>query len=176
MADPYVTPAHQAAIDAARGTKVTVLTADMAAITANQTVQDIPGLGVAIGASATEMWLLKYWMLVKADNAVMDVKFGLTVPSGATFFFGGVVGSGGAPGGWGSPPVATTVNALGTAGTLAVGTAGGPTAPSGVAIVAVVYGGGTAGTVQLRVAQNTSDAGALQILKGSMVEATKVAS
>lgn len=150
-----------------------VLSADMAAITASTTLVDITGLGVEIGASATEIWLLKYWLLVSAANNVMDSKFLVTVPAAATTRFGGLVGGSGTPSGWGAATAATSVGTLATTGAVSVGTAGGGI--TGVGIVAMVFGGGTAGTAQIQVAQQTSDAGALQILRGSAVEALKLA-
>lgn len=155
------------------GPTVASLPADLTAITANTTLQDITGLGVAIGASATEIWLVKYWLLVNFANATMDIKLGLTGPAGATARWGGNVGGSANISGFGALDVASTpVRPRVFGESLALASLAGI---GGIAAVAIVVGGGTAGNVQLQYAQNTSDAGALQVLKSSLVEATKIA-
>jgi hypothetical protein len=158
------------------------LSADMAAITANTVLEDITGLGLAIGASTTEIWLVKWWLLVAAANATMDIKFGMTLPAGATMKWGSEAAagtSGNSPGAvWGAAPVAASSGLLGSgASSLVIGTLTAVAAnPMGIHFTAIVFGGGTAGLIQPQFAQNTSDAGALQILKGSLMEASKLAS
>jgi hypothetical protein len=152
-----------------------VLTADVGPIRSQIALQDITGLGLAIGASPTEIWLLKYWLDVYADTASIDVNNGFTVPPGCTMRWGGMPGNTSNTPGFGSVTAATTPLALLTeAQTLPNGVPA--AAATGVGLVAKVFGGGTAGTVQIRFAQNTSAAADLKILRGSVMEAIKVAS
>jgi hypothetical protein len=151
---------------------VAVLSADMTAISAQTTLQNVTGLGLAIGASATEIWRVTYWLLTTAANTTMDLKLGFTVPASctmkwATFGLNSEIPS------WATRGASNTPNAiLAESGTTSPATLGGT---QGTTITALVFGGGTAGTVQLQYAQNTSDAGNLQVLKGSMMEAIRVA-
>lgn len=150
-----------------------VLGADVGPISLQTALQNITGLGLAIGASATEVWLVKYWLLVNAANATMDVKFGFTVPAACTMQFGTTAGLSSEVPSWGARNVAGAPQTILTASGNAVpGTAAGTI---GIGLTGVVFGGGTAGTVQVQYAQNTSDAGNLSISKGSIMEATKVA-
>jgi hypothetical protein len=105
----------------------------------------------------------------------MDTKFGFTVPAGCTMQWGGLVGNGlTAVPGFGGTTTANSPLALKGAGeTISVGSFNGV---MGIALTAIVFGGGNAGNVQLQCAQNLSDAGALKVLKGSVMEALKVAS
>jgi hypothetical protein len=151
---------------------VKALASDVTLTSSSTTLQDVTGLGLAIGASATEVWFVNLWLDVNAANVTMDVKFGFTVPSGCTMRWGAVgrVAAGAAS--YGGEQVGNVVLGLTTeSGTAPNATLAGT---AGVAYGARVFGGGTAGTVQLQAAQNTSDAGALKILKGSHFEATRV--
>lgn len=155
--------------------KTAVLTASLTGIKEQTTLQTLTGLGFELGASATEVWLLKYRLVVEAANTAMDIKIGFTGPTATTTYWGGLGGGSAiAAPSWGAVGAATTPNnvaAIGTTG--AYGTAA---ATSGLAIDVSLFGGGTAGTFQIKYAQNTSDAGELKILKGSLYEAVKVAS
>lgn len=160
-------------IDTPEGGSTAALSADVGPVTSSTTLQDITGLGITIGASATEIWLVKYWLLVKADNQTMDAKFGFTYPSGTTIKWA-ASGNPAVLAGWGAAGTAGT-GLYGTISEVAVLSVG--TINSGIGAVpifAIVSGGGTSGTVQLRFAQNTSDAGNLYIAKGSAVEYVKV--
>lgn len=133
-----------------------------------------PDLAFTIGASATEIWSFEIFVMVNAANSTMDGQFGLTGPAAATAF-------------WGFHDNATTLagwNPLGTGGvpgntlTMATSSAFGTGASS--AITTLIYlagwafGGGTGGSVALTWAQNTSDAGALILRKGSFLRASKL--
>lgn len=144
-------------------------------ITANTTLQDITGISFPVGASATEIWLVVYTILIESANATMDIKFGFTAPAGATGWWAPTHHNAGAHYGAqsvGSSPSAfndlSSVLSLASRGTI-------PAGPYGVIFRGHVFGGGTAGNVQLKFAQNTSDAGNLTIKKGTVVEARKVA-
>jgi hypothetical protein len=148
-----------------------VLAADITAIQSQTTLQDVTGLGVSIGASSTEIWLVRYTVRLNAANTTMDLKLGFTGPASCTLKWGT---TGGVVAGWGGVASGSTPAALLTeSDTLSVGSPA--AADFGAVIEAIVFGGGTAGTVQLQYAQNTSDAGTLQVKKGSCVEAIKLA-
>lgn len=149
------------------------LAADMTAITASTTLVDVTGLGVLLAGAATERWLVKWWMLV-TGNVTMDVKFGLSRAVGQTAYWGPINGGvGTSNGGWGilatgSTPAAVPI----VTNAIAMGLSAGVTA---IPLVAIVFANSTAGTVQLQVAQSTSDAGNLVVMKGSCMEAVRMA-
>jgi hypothetical protein len=151
--------------------QIAVLTADAAAINSSTTFTNM-GLALALGSSATEMWLVKFWLFIFTANSTMDAKMKFTFPTGCTIRWGPITGS---SQGWGA--VATGTAPAGAAlvqtDQKIFGTAAADIAP--IPIVAVVYGGGTAGNVQLQYSQNTSDAGTLRALKGSVMEAQRIA-
>ncbi len=162
-------------LDGIRNSALTLrsaLTANGSNITSSTTLQTL-GLSWAIGASATEIWLARYVLFIQAANTTMDAKLGLTLPAAATALWGTAGGgTSAALAGFGGVGTATTPSALLTgADTLQVGT------PSnnllGLEVIAVIFGGGTAGSVDLTYAQNTSDAGALAVQRGSLVEALR---
>lgn len=164
-----VTPAGIGAVASADRPSA-VLASNLTAINTQTTLQSITGLQLAISASATEIWLVKWWLLIQAANATMDFKWGLSVPTACTAKGGSTTS---AVGGWAMPVPATGGTVLLTQATTgAEGTANGA---QGLLIAYIVFGGGTAGNVIPQYAQNTSDAGNLQILAGSAMEATKLA-
>lgn len=169
--------AAQAAAEAAIAAKLPTykaLAADLGAIKETTVLADVTGLGFAIGASATEIWLAEYYLLVTAANVTMDAKFGFTVPASAAMSWGGQNGGSTGIPGFGFIVSTSSGQVPKTAAeSLAAGTLNGL---AGIAITAIVFGGGTGGTVQLQYAQNTSDAGNLTVKKGSLLRATKVAS
>lgn len=143
------------------------LAADLGSISAQTTLQTLAGLAVPIGASATEMWRLFILLRLNAANITMDAKFGFSVPAAATMKWGT---TGGVVAGWGGVLSGSTPAALlAESDTVAIGSPA--NADFGLALNAIVFGGGISGNVQLQYAQNTSDAGNLQVLKGSCVEA-----
>lgn len=150
---------------------VSTLPGDMAAISAQTVQQPISGLPLAISASSTEVWRVMWWIVFTAANATMDIRFNLSVPASCTAL-GGSTTSG--IGGWQLPVAATNATAM--AGAASLVAAGSTTGTTGVQLVYIVFGGGTAGSVILQYAQNTSDPGTLQIRKGSSMEAIKLAS
>lgn len=151
---------------------VRALVADVGPISATTVLQNITGLDLPIGASPTEIWVAEYLLIVNGANAVMDAKFGLTVPAGATGKWGGTSPQSGVSG-WGLVGTTSTPAPIPTlAQTVLAGTAVG--ASFGVMLRAIVFGGGTAGPVQIQFAQNVSDPGALKIERGSMMNARRV--
>jgi hypothetical protein len=164
-------PAPSIAFGTTPGAKITaaVLGADMTAITSQTTLQNITGLGVPIGSSSTEIWLAKYWLFITGGNVTMDMKIGFSVPTSCTMKGGPIVGGANSPPGWSA--VATTVTASGSNTESTVATFGTSAGNAGaIPLVMVIFGGGTAGTVQIQYAQNTSDGSGLTVKKGSLVE------
>lgn len=146
--------------------QIKALAADQALALSSTVLQDITALPLAITNSPTEVWLVKYWVRYQAANTAMDIKPGFTVPAGATVSWqtiGNMLGVG-----VGAAPLAM----LGAGGSQPLG---GAALVASVLIVAWVFGGGTAGNAQFRAAQNTADAGTLTILKGTTMEAVRVA-
>ncbi len=131
-------------------------------LTSQATLQDMAGMSLAISASATEVWLVYYWLLFNTANLTMDVKIGFSVPAGCTIAWGEQT----SVAGWLPNGTAGTASSLLTAATTrSFGGMGG--GPFGYNLTAIVFGGGTAGNVKFQFAQNTSDAGALTALRGS---------
>lgn len=158
----------------AGGDTIAVLAADVGPIVSQTAMQDITGLLLAIGASATEIWHIKGTILVNTANSTEDAKLGLTVPAGCTVKWGLIGPASGSPN-WGAQATGGTPNATATqASTPNFGTPANGTI--GIPFEAIVFGGGTAGNIQLQFAQNVSDAGNLTIQKGSFIRATKLAS
>ena len=149
-----------------------VLTADLAAIASQPTLQPISGLQVPIGASPTEIWLVEWWMMVTGANTTMDIKYGLTVPAGCTVRWGIQSGSTTVAGWNASPATVSPLALLNESGTAVLGS--NTTAQMGSVINAIIFGGGTAGNVIPQYAQNTSDAGTLVMNKGSLVRYTNI--
>jgi hypothetical protein len=157
----------------ARFVTLQALSADVGPITAQTVLQNITGLGLAIGNSATEIWVMDLTLAVFSANATMKAKFGFTVPAGCTMLWGGFIGTSTAQGGWGQTAVSNTpLGLLTESQTMPQGSAA--NANFGVLARAFIYGGGTAGTVQAQYAQVNSDAGALKVLKGSYMQARKM--
>jgi hypothetical protein len=142
----------------------------------NTTLQDITGMAVTIGASATEVWLIQIFAEFTGVSGVADLKLGWnTMPSGATMRWGplayasGVTGS---TGGYHQVAVATDPQAMLTeTGSLAMG---GQNLTFGVALAGKVLGGGTGGSVQFQGCQNTSSATNMSVLAGSVLISTKI--
>lgn len=154
--------------------QVAVLSADVGPISSTTAIQNITGLALEIGASSTEVWRVSYWLLVTAANATMDLKIGFSVPTSCTLRWGSNSATGNnIAGGWGIPSSANTWGVIKNEGdTFVIGSGIGTV--GGVPFVALVYGGGTAGNVQIKFAQNVSDPGNLSITKGSVLEAVKI--
>lgn len=150
---------------------VVELGADVSLTKESTALQDVTGLAVPISASATERKRAFFFLEVEGANAVEDIEIGFSVPAGCTMRWGAlgpntanVAGYGATT--TGSTPISLRDAAGGTA-VISFGTSGGKI---GIALIARIIGGGTAGNVQLRAAQDVSDAGALKVLKGSWIE------
>jgi hypothetical protein len=150
------------------------LASDLNFTVSNTTLQNITGMTFNIGASATEIWLIEVFLEVNAANSTMDMKFGwATMPTAATMRWGGVSGNPANVAGYGA--ATTAVAPLDMFVHTGVLTTGMPAAATtGIMLVGKVFGGGTAGAIQLMAAQNTSDGGQLTAKKGSVLRATKL--
>lgn len=147
--------------------KALALSADVGPIKEQTALQNITGLGLGIGKSATEVWLFKVWLMVSGANVTMDAKFGWTVPAGCTMRWG-IGGSISTVPGFGATIPATNPLALKTeTDAIEVGTLAGV---HGAVMQGFIFGGGTEGTVQPQYAQAVSNVGNLSILRGSCAE------
>jgi len=132
----------------------------------SEVLQEVTGLALPVSASATERWIVEYFLLVEAVNAVMDLKIGFAGPAGATLDWG-------ADSTWAAAVVASSPPApLEIAGVLSAGSREGKYA---LRLLGLLKGGGTAGNLVLKAAQNTANASAELILQGSCIRATKTA-
>jgi hypothetical protein len=151
------------------------VTADLTAITAQTTLQDIPELAVPIVAVSGAMYFVEYFLQVTAANAAMDIKFGFTYPTGLTGRWGSSATGNNNLAAWGLASVGTTPNPLNPeSASQQSATATSTTAPFGYGIAGTFVSGGNAGTLQIQYAQNTSDAGALQVRVNSLVRYTRI--
>ena len=149
------------------------LTADASAISANTTPGNI-GLSFNIGSSSTEMWFWEAFLRFTAANTTMDCKVGIAVPTAATASWGmGYIAGATMPGFEAMITSGTLTAVLTAAGTQAVASASGEFF---VGMSGWIFGGGTAGAVNIQAAQNTSDPGNLVPKKGSWIRYTQVAS
>jgi hypothetical protein len=149
------------------------LTADLAPIKESTTLTAITGLSFPVGASTTEVWRVKAMLLIEPANSEMDIKIGWTVPAGVGGRWGSHAGSAATVAGWSEVAVATAgVGMVAWTSAQSIGSSTGGI--QGVMVEGILVGGGTSGTAQLKIAQNTSNAGELKVLKGSLLEATKV--
>lgn len=137
------------------------------------TQSNITGLTFNISASATEIWLVQVFLELTAADTASDVAFGWgTMPTSATMRWGGMSGGSTQPGGYTDVGAATTVvTMISATGLVTLGTAG---VTAGYAFAGKVYGGGTAGAIQMTFAQGTSTASDISVLAGSCLIATKL--
>ena len=137
----------------------------------NNTLADITGLAVPITTSATETWFFEAFLKMTGANSAMDMKFGMTVPTSTTATWGPLVKT--TAGGFVQieSTGGTAVAALTQSDTQTFATINGTFL---VALAGFIYGGGTAGNVQLQFAQNTTDASNLTVVAGSWMRATKL--
>jgi len=126
-------------------------------VTSSTTLQNDDDLVVAVSANATYV-MDGYIMTSGAAAGTGDLKIDFTIPSGATMKYTSFGTTTASP----AVQYEATVNANSTA--RAIGTNG--SADMGVAIQAVITVGSTAGSVQLRWAQNTSS-GTATILRAT---------
>jgi hypothetical protein len=139
----------------------------------NTELQNLTGLGIEIAESG--IYKITFFLLVEAANTTEDLKVGFSLgATGATGYWGAHACTTGISGGIGTGGTGLTTPAtllkLSESGSFA-SIAG----VQGIKIEATIIAGGTKGTVQIQASQNTSNGGVLNVLKGSSVEARKVA-
>lgn len=125
----------------------------------NNTFADLTGLSVQVEANKT--YRVQGRLLVTGANTTHDVKFQLSMPSGATVqwsVYGGDTSITANP---------MSINLGSTSGSHARGTTASTLAMPFEGVITVA---GTAGTVQMQGAQNTTDPGTLSFLVGSVME------
>lgn len=135
----------------------------------NTTMTDVTGLKFTIGTSSTEVWAFEFHISVDVATAI-DFNVALTGPSGAVPFYT-AAGPGTTVTADGGTPYKTLHRATfgqnmgfgGIAGT-----------PQPTTIRGIIRGGGTAGDIQLQVAQNTSGATAPVVKIDSNMSAARV--
>jgi len=135
----------------------------------------IPGMGFELGASATEVWRVTWWLKMQCSSTEGDAKFALTAgPAGASAVWGQISSGNNAAGkGWQTGPANNTpAKLLGLGESFNTQPTGNNT--SGVPITALIYGGGTAGTINVQFCQNEAKEFNLSILEGSVMEAVRI--
>lgn len=143
-----------------------IRTSDRAAINNSATLVDDGVIQFALGASDHVDFKIK--MLLSAANTTMDVKFGLTYPTGAAGQWGGI---GTSASEWSSVVVGSSpAGTKSISQTLSYGTIDVGTAQTGIIIEGTIWGDGVhSGTVKLQLAQNTADANDLIAKQGSSI-------
>lgn len=146
-------------------------------VSAQATPQADPHLLLAISNSATEIWYFEILLMVVSANATMDFKAAFSVPTSCTMLWGTEAGlSPDLAAGFGGDATGSSPVALNTeSGTQSFGT-NAASGTQGIVLKGFIFGGGTAGNVNLKWSQNTSDAGNLTVKKGSLLRALKIAS
>jgi hypothetical protein len=136
------------------------------------TLQSDNDLVLPLSGNTSDVWFVEYYLFINTANNAMDFKAALAVPAGAAgdlwylssgsttipdFGAQPVTGNGQSPSGLTTPLVAGSANGL-----------------WGLSIGARIFDGGAAGNAVLQCAQNTANAGALTLKRGSFLRATKV--
>ncbi len=136
-------------------------------INTSAVLQNDDALLFAISASVTLYVHFELYLWVVGANTTMDAKLAWTTPAGATILWAPQSNNlGTTDGTWGRREAAVAGNPPVAGGTvITVGT--GASTNIFVIFAGYVFGGGTAGNVQLQWAQNTSDAGNLTVKQGS---------
>lgn len=144
--------------------RLAVKSADQTLTSENTTPQTITGMTLEIGASSSEVWQVEWYLLINTANITMDGKLGIAaLPSGASIDWDPVSAAAG-NGGWQAANTSVTPVLQTGAETMPIGSREGK---FGIAVAAIIFGGGTAGNVDIQFSQNTSNAGAIKVLKGS---------
>jgi hypothetical protein len=148
---------------------------DQTYTSSSTTLQNDNDLILVMSGNGTDEWFVEYFLFINTANATMDFKaalsLGATGATGDLYYFS--TGSASIPDFGGSAGVVGTTpsNPASLSATLVWGSAGGLWAAS---FGARILDGGTGGSVTLQCAQNTSDAGAITLKKGSFLRATKL--
>lgn len=127
--------------------------------TSNTTLANLTGLSCAMAAN--QVYKIRGCIKVSGANATHDLKIGVTLPAGATIVWACYAGNTSMTGQPVSIDMGTTTATSHTRGTFAGGTT--------LLIEGFITVAGTAGTVQMQGAQNTSDGGTLSFDAGSEI-------
>lgn len=133
----------------------------------------LANIGIALPVKANTKYFVEVFLRPEAANNVMDAKAGFSVPAGTSMSWGllsttNTAGEGSltALAAGSTPAVAESQG-----GDVTFGTAAGKTL---VSLAGWIEVAGTAGDVNVKVAQNTSDAGLLKILATSFARLTRL--
>lgn len=135
---------------------------------ATDTLADDNELSFAIGAN--DVWVADFWLSC-SGNTTGDIKVTVSAPAGATAELQ-VLGSLAST----STPSQIACGYIATPGTdvVACGVQAGASTRTPVRVVGTVFNSSTAGNITIRWAQNTSDATAVKVRKGSYLKRWRV--
>lgn len=119
---------------------------------------------------ANEVWRVEASLLLSATTTAADFKFGFTVPTGATLYWG--AGSGFDAASWSGQDASSTVLPALTSGSTLL--QGGLNGIKVLSLRAIYIGAANTGNVRLQWAQNTATASDSKILANSCLIATKL--
>lgn len=143
--------------------------------TSSTTLQNITDLVVALSANARYDFLAVP-VCSLSTGTTADVRYGFSVPTGATLHFGGAGGtSGGVGAGAGSSTDVELIQRLSATSASTVIALGGSTAAVGTLLVVRVITGANAGNLQMMAAQGTSSVDTTTILAGSYMSGHRFA-
>jgi hypothetical protein len=149
-------------------------TSDQTLTSSNTTLQNITGLTFNLPGDSTSIYRVDALLIISAANATMDAKIAFAaLPSGAVSYLVGDSGST-ALGFATNAPNAVATAPVGIGNAVTAAPFGTPAGTFPVEFIFVIIDGGTSGACQLQIAQNTSDAGAFTMKKGSCLKITKV--
>ncbi|MDP2587314.1 MAG: hypothetical protein Q8P33_00880, partial [bacterium] len=149
---------------AAAGATVKIKTADET-VTSSSTLQNDDHLSFPIGASET--WIASYNIITRVTSNSPDLKIGVTAPAGATCNMSYTLLNSPSSG-------ADTDFACGVATpSISLSNGAGSNGSENLFVTITVRNGGTAGTVNLQFAQNSSNASGTTFRAGSSMEAQK---
>jgi len=134
---------------------------DQTLTSSSTTLQNDADLAVAVAAN--KVYRLQCVIRFQSPSTA-DIKFGWTYPAGLTIKYVELINALGAGAG------VTSIFAIDETSAIA---AEGVT-PGSVFFTGVVFVGGTAGTLQLQAAQNSSDAGTTKVLTGSYLSLERI--
>ncbi len=142
-------------------------------ITGTTTLADLTSLSLTVTGDSASKYFVEAFLLVDA-NATMDVKLGWTGSVAGALRWAMLNGDAVTPS-WGSLAVGTTgvLSNIATT-TISVGGVTTGTTEMPVSCAAYIAEGATSGTIFLRAAQDTSDAGNLVIKAGSFMRITRI--
>jgi hypothetical protein len=144
--------------DVAGGPELSVRKASNETVTNSTTLQDDNHLGVTLGTSTT--YIIDAVIFASSTSAVPDLKIAFAVPSGSTMALGYT----------GGPISATLLTSEAASEDISMLA----NTPTWVHVSGTVTTAGTGGDLQLKWAQNTSDAAGTTVLRGSYLRAEAI--